>query len=44
MILSTEKIEVFALIFEFFSKKLFTITIFRNKKSGISRFLGKLRD
>jgi len=39
MILSTEKIENKSSIFHFFEKKLFTITIFGGKKSGISRFL-----
>jgi len=38
MILSTEEIENKSLIFDIFEKKLFTITIFGAKKSGISRF------
>ncbi|PMG35704.1 glucose-inhibited division protein A [Vibrio splendidus] len=44
MILSTKKIEKNDMYFDLFSKKLFTITIFKDKKSGISRFWGKLRD
>ncbi|NOH21035.1 glucose-inhibited division protein A [Vibrio cyclitrophicus] len=43
MILSTEEIENKWIVFNFFWKKLFTITIFRGKKSGISRFLGYRR-
>ncbi|NOI39583.1 glucose-inhibited division protein A [Vibrio sp. 070316B] len=39
MILSTADLENKWLFFGFYSKKLFTISIFRHKKSGKSRFL-----
>ncbi|TKF68928.1 glucose-inhibited division protein A [Vibrio sp. F13] len=43
MILSTAEVENRSLIFDVFEKKLFTITMFRDKKSGISRFLREER-
>ncbi|KAA8666537.1 glucose-inhibited division protein A [Vibrio gigantis] len=43
MILSTTKIENRSLISDVFEKKLFTIAVFRDKKSGISRFFREER-
>ncbi|KAB0479974.1 glucose-inhibited division protein A [Vibrio chagasii] len=42
MILSTTDLENKWLIFGFYPKKLFTISIFRHKKSGKSRFFKRI--